>query len=120
MEKNGAAKKSPSYAVGPFRHRRLTAEDIATGRHPLGPAEAQAQAGMKYGQHVVTCDSCRGAGYLRFGTRPIDDCHKCHGEGTLVIQESYPSPKPQQVGWKVAVFLIFVCLFGLVYIFCWQ
>jgi hypothetical protein len=75
--------------------RRLTAEDIATGKRPLGPAEAQAQAGMKPGTFVVQCDACRGKGYMRFGTRPISHCYKCDGEGTLTIQSGRPgSPIP--------------------------
>ncbi len=96
---------------------RLSAEDIATGKHPLGPVQAQSAAGMPKGSYVVLCDTCRGSGYVRYGQRSYEDCQKCEGKGALVVYESESQRKPSQFGWKLAALAILVCLFGLAWIF---
>lgn len=114
MEKRSASEGSQSNEVRAFkRPRRVTAEDIALGRKPLGPVEAQAAAGMKRGAYVVQCDGCDGKGYTYNASGLMENCTKCWGEGAVIVRELRPS----QFGWKLAAFLMLVGLFILFWIF---
>jgi hypothetical protein len=63
------------------REGRTSADQIIAGTRA-----ARSGAGMN-GWYEVRCDLCQGAGTVRFGTRPLETCVKCHGEGTLWIED---------------------------------
>ena len=68
------------------RPRWLTAEEIIAGRRRLVYGIGERKAGMIPGTFRVLCDLCRGAGTVKFGTRPMEVCHKCEGAGQLTIK----------------------------------
>ena len=87
MEKRGTEIANVSQQVRPnVRPRFLSPEEIiARRRVTFGPN--QRKAGVTEGTYKVTCDGCRGAGTVKFGTRPAEYCPKCGG----VMGPSFPT-----------------------------
>jgi hypothetical protein len=68
------------------RPRRITAEEIATGRRPSGaPALGGRQKGFRPGTYLVFCDLCQGRGHMRFGLAPFGVCPQCDGARMLEV-----------------------------------
>lgn len=86
MEKRGTEIANVSQQVRPnVRPRFLSPEEIiARRRVTFGPN--QRKAGVTEGTYKVTCDGCRGAGTVKFGTRPAEYCPKCGGVGELIVR----------------------------------